>query len=244
MEQCSDLVDDFDRLHGSQRQPQADGGPARKRKRKRSYPSPSSKPLKMASSDLAVSNLASTHSVVQSLPEQAQHISDDTAGCTHEQRKRLRERTEYIHKDPEGCLSCFRHTPWSDVDGAGPCRGDRDARFGLSMPNCVRSTPVSLLSGMAQPGEGVVSYCFKNTLCFGDLGADGSIHTLATDGVTQPRFEAPCGFVRMVQRRVLGKVVAVSSGNAQRHHPHRLVHYKGLQFDRLRAAPQRASRRH
>jgi hypothetical protein len=95
-----------------------------------------------------------------------------------------------------------------------------------------------IVSGRAPAGEGVLSYCCRDVLCFADLAADGSLRTRAADGQAL-RLASPCLFMHMVQQRMLGAAAAAALKPV---HPHKALHYKGVPLDQLRAAPRRPSR--
>ena len=95
-----------------------------------------------------------------------------------------------------------------------------------------------IVSGRAPAGEGVLSYCCRDVLCFADLAADGSLRTRAADGQAL-RLATPCLFMHMVQQRMLGAAAAAALKPV---HPHKALHYKGVPLDQLRAAPRRPSR--
>ena len=90
-------------------------------------------------------------------------------------------------------------------------------------------------TGLAPAGESVLSYCFRDVLCFADLEPSGGIRTLGSDGTTL-QLAAPCLFTRLVHQRVLGEAAAAALPHK---HPHRGIHYKGVRVDRLRIAPRR-----
>jgi hypothetical protein len=95
-----------------------------------------------------------------------------------------------------------------------------------------------IVSGRAPAGEGVLSYCYRDVLCFADLAADGSLRTRAADGQAL-RLASPCLFMLMVQQRMLGAAAAAALKPV---HPHKALHYKGVPLDQLRARPRRPSR--
>ena len=210
LEFCSDLVDDFDARHAAT-SPAQPKSRVQKRKREESF---------------------------EVIPRAGDGAAAAAAAAAATLLARVAAANDSSHNAPKVPSSPSART--STAPTMVPSASDERA---MQRQGCMCQSSCSMLpfilSGMAQAGDGVLSYCYKDTLCFGDLDTDGNIRTLGCDG-SMLQLEAPCIFARMVMRRVLGRDAVL-----QPKHPHKMLHYKGVRIDRLRAAPLRtAGRRH